>query len=242
MEMLLRRRGPLPKSSTPFGAVCAPVSAIIALAGAVTVFAQELLSIPEPIEWTREVRHPHPNAKLPNVRLLGDSISRNYLPQVTTVLEGVANVYLMASSTSVGDSRLPNQVSEFARLENVQFRVVHSNNGMHGWGYAEAQFKASLSLLIAAVRALAGKDGTLVWANRTPVKDDAQAGATNPRIDAPNVIALAMVMNENIPNDDQHSVMIKHLDLYQDSIHFKPAGANIMVDQAAASIRAALCK
>jgi hypothetical protein len=215
---------------------------MIALAGAVTAFAQEPLSIPEPIEWTWEVRPPHPDANLPNVLLLGDSISRNYFPQVTKDLEGVANVYLMASSTSVGDPRLPRQISEFARLENIHFRVVHFNNGMHGWGYTEARFKASFPLLVEAVRALAGKDGALVWANITPVKDDAASGATNPRIDARNAIALAMVLDENIPVDDQHSLMMKHLDLYKDSVHFNPVGANIMGDQAAAVIRAALHK
>jgi hypothetical protein len=209
---------------------------------AVTVFSQEPVSIPEEIEWTWEVRPPHPNAKLPNVLLLGDSISRNYFSQVRMDLQSVANVYLMASSTSVGDPRLPHQISEFARLENIHFRVVHFNNGMHGWGYTEAQFKASFPLLIAAARTLVGKNGALVWANITPVKDDAASGATNPRIDARNAIALAMVQAENIPVDDQHSLMMKHLDLYEDSVHFNPAGANIMGVQAAATIRAALHK
>src|ERR1700733_14346016 len=50
---------------------------------------------------------PHPDPKLPNVLLLGDSLSRNYFPEVTKDLAGTANVYLMASSTSVGDPRLP---------------------------------------------------------------------------------------------------------------------------------------
>ena len=216
--------------------------ATLALAGAVTAITQEPVSIPEEIEWTWEVRPPHPDAKLPNVLLLGDSISRNYFPQVTKELEGITNVYLLASSTSVGDPRLPHQIAEFARLENIHFRVVHFNNGMHGWGYSEAQFKASFPLLIAAVRALAGKDGALVWANITPVKDDAEIGATNPRIDARNAIALALVQAEGIPVDDQHSLMMKHLDLFEDSVHFNPAGANIMGVQAAATIRAALHK
>lgn len=242
MEMLLPRRSRLRTSGANFRAVCAQVIAMIALAGAVTALAQEPLSISEQIEWTWEVRPPHPDANLPNVLLLGDSISRNYFPQVTKDLEGIANVYLMASSTSVGDPRLPHQIAEFATLENVHFRVVHFNNGMHGWGYTEAQFKASFPLLIAAARALAGKDGALVWANITPVKDDAASGATNPRIDARNAIALAMMLDENIPVDDQHSLMMKHLDLYEDSVHFNLAGANIMGVQAAATIRAALHK
>src|SRR5437667_8748372 len=65
--------------------------------------AQDQTSIPEEIEWTWEVRSQLADPKLPNVLLLGDSITRNYFPQVTKDLRGVANVYLLASSTSVGD-------------------------------------------------------------------------------------------------------------------------------------------
>lgn len=214
--------------------------AILTVAGALAVYAQKPASIPEEIEWTWEVRPPHPDPKLPNVLLLGDSITRNYFPQVTKDLQGVANVYLMASSTSVGDPRLPHQIAEFAKLEDVHFRVVHFNNGMHGWGYTEAQFKAEFPRLIAAARTLVGKDGSLVWANITPVKDDATSGATNPRIDARNAIALDLVQAKDIPVDDQHALMMKHLDLYDDSVHFNPAGAGIMGDQAADKIRVAL--
>jgi len=48
------------------------------------------------------------------VLLLGDSITRSYFSQVTKDLVGIANVYLLASSTSVGDPRLPRQIAEFA--------------------------------------------------------------------------------------------------------------------------------
>jgi hypothetical protein len=218
------------------------VLTILALVGAVAAIGQRFVSIPEEIEWTWEVRPAHPDAKLPNVLLLGDSISRNYFPEVTKDLQGVANVYLMASSTSAGDPRLPRQVAEFAALENVRFRVVHFNNGMHGWGYTEAQFKLSFPLLLDAVRKLVDRDGALIWANITPVKPDATSGATNPRIDERNAIALSIVQAAKIPVDDQHFLMMKHLDLYEDSVHFNRAGANIMGDQAAAIIRAALSK
>ena len=114
--------------------------------------AQPSVSIPEEIEWTWEVRPAHPDPNLPNVLLLGDSIARNYFPQVVKDLNGIANVYLMAVSTSVGDPRLPHQIAEFAAMENVAFRVVHFNNGMHGWGYTEAQYKAAFPALLSSVR------------------------------------------------------------------------------------------
>ncbi len=202
--------------------------------------AQKPASIPEEIEWTWEVRPPHPDAQLPNVLLLGDSISRNYFPQVTKDLAGVANVYLMASSTSVGDPRLPHQIAEFAAMEKVPFRVVHFNNGMHGWGYGEAQYQAAFPQFLRAVRSLVDKAGALIWANTTPVRVDATTGATNARIDERNAIAEKIVKAARIPIDDQHSLMAQHFDLFQDDVHFNPAGADIQGDQAASAIRSAL--
>ena len=202
--------------------------------------AQASVSIPEEIEWTWEVRPTNPDPKLPNVLLLGDSIARNYFPQVVKDLNGVANVYLMAISTSVGDPRLSRQIVEFAAMENVPFRVVHFNNGMHGWDYTEAQYKAAFPAFLSSVRALTDKGGTVIWANTTPVKPNAFNGATNPRIEERNAIAQEQVRAAGISIDDQHALMTKHLDLYEDTVHFGPLGANIMGDQAAASIRAAL--
>jgi hypothetical protein len=204
--------------------------------------AQKSVSIPEEIEWTWEVRPAHPDPQLPNVLLLGDSISRNYFPEVTKDLNGIANVYLMAVSTSVGDPRLAYQITEFAEMEKVNFRVVHFNNGMHGWDYTEAQYKAAFPDLLHSVRSLAGKDGVLIWANITPVKPNAFNGATNPRIDERNKIAQEQEQAAGIAVDDQHTLMMKHLDLYQDTVHFDPAGANLMGDQAAEIIRVALRK
>src|ERR1700728_2844422 len=178
-----------------------------AAALALTFFAgiqlsAQTISIPEEIEWTWEVRPPHPDPKLPNVLLLGDSISRNYFPQVTKDLTGIANVYLMASSTCVGDPRLPHQIAELARLERVPFRIVHFNNGMHGWDYTEDQYRAAFPQFLRSVRTLVGKDGSLIWANTTPVRSDATNGATNPRIDQRNAIAKDLVQARNIPIDN----------------------------------------
>jgi hypothetical protein len=214
----------------------------IVLAGmsSMPVLSGNAVTIPEEIEWTWEVRPPQPDPALPNVLLLGDSISRNYFPEVRENLEGVANVYLMASSTSVGDPRLPHEIAEFAAVEKVRFRVVHFNNGMHGWAYTEAQYKAAFPAFLRAVHLVTQKDGALIWASTTPVRSDANNGATNPRVEDRNRIAQQFVQAARIPIDDQFSLMQKHQDLYQDPIHFNAAGATIQGDQVTATIRAAL--
>jgi len=215
---------------------------VIAVAGVLSLIAQQPRSIPEEIEWTWEVRPPHPDSHLPNVLLVGDSISRNYFPEVTKDLEGVANVYLMASSACVGDQRLPHQIAEFAAMEQVHFRVVHFNNGMHGWNYSEGEYKAAFPEFLQAVYSLVDKGGALIWANTTPVRPGASNGASNPRIEERNAIALAYVKRAGVTIDDQHALMMLHGDLHEDDVHFNPTGASIQGDQAASIIRSALLR
>lgn len=217
-------------------------AAALLLLSPATLVAQKPVSIPEEIEWTWEVRPPHPDPKLPNVLLIGDSLSRNYFPEVTRDLAGVANIYLMASSTSIGDPRLPRQIREFAAMEHVPFRIVHFNNGMHGWDYTEAQFRAAFPEFLHTVRSLVASDNDLIWATITPVQPKAFNGATNERIDARNAIANTFITVAHIPIDDQHALMMQHRKLYQDTVHFNEAGSKLMGDQAAASLRKQLAK
>jgi hypothetical protein len=194
-------------------------------------------SKPEEIEWTWNVRPPHPDASLPNVLLVGDSITRNYFPEVTRQLKGVANVYLMASSICVGDPRLPDELLSFANMEGVPFRVVHFNNGMHGWDYSEAEYKAGFPAYLAALRQIA-PGAAFIWASTTPVRKEKEPGPTNARVEARNAIALTFVRDMAV--DDQHALMAKHADLYQDDVHFNDEGSDIAGVAAATTIRHAL--
>jgi hypothetical protein len=203
------------------------------------VAAQDATSKTEEIEWTWEVRPAHADAKLPNVLLLGDSITRNYFPEVRRQLDGVANVYLMASSTSVGDPRLARQIEEFSKAEGVEFEVVHFNNGMHGWAYSEKEYRKAFPAFVSEIRAIAPK-AALIWATSTPVKKETEPGPTNARVDARNAIAESIVKPAGITIDDQHGLMLKHADLYQDGVHFNEDGSALQGKQAAQAIREAL--
>jgi hypothetical protein len=191
--------------------------------------------IAEKIEWTWEVTPDHPRPDLPNVLLVGDSITRNYFPAVTKELDGKANVYLFATSASVGDSRLAPQLREFFAMENIHFRVIHFNNGMHGWGFTEAEYKEALPALIGALHT-DDAQAKLIWANTTPVRKDKPVGATNARITVRNEIAAAIMKGEQIPIDDQHEVVRQHPDLYSDDVHPNEAASMIQGRQAAAMI------
>ncbi|SEG57489.1 GDSL-like Lipase/Acylhydrolase family protein [Bryocella elongata] len=202
---------------------------------------QQASAKPEEVEWTWEVRPGHVNASLPNVLLVGDSITRNYYPEVQRELVDEANVYLFAASTSVGDPRLRHELLEFASMERVPFRVVHFNNGMHGWTYTEDEYRAAFPGYLRALHKVAPK-ATFLWGSITPVKAEDKPGPTNARIEERNKIALSFVRPAGIAVDDQYQLMTHHGDQYADHVHFNAAGAVIQGQQATQLIRAALVR
>jgi hypothetical protein len=192
-------------------------------------------SRPEITEWTWAVRPAQVDHQLPNVLLVGDSITRNYYPEVEQGLRGRANVYLFAASTSLGDPRLNIQLSDFAALEGVKFSVVHFNNGMHGWSYTEKEYAASFPRYVATLRKIA-PGAHLVWASTTPVRKDDPLGPSNKRIQGRNAQALEIVQRDSIAVDDQYALMLRYPVLYLDDVHFNPEGSSVQGRQAVTTI------
>jgi lysophospholipase L1-like esterase len=202
-------------------------------------FAQQRRMVTEKIEWTYTDRPETPDARLPNVLLVGDSITRAYYKATAEQLSGKANVYYFATSASVGDERLAPQMAEYFRMIEVRFDVVHFNNGMHGWGYTEDEYRKYFPELVTAVR-LGAPGARLVWATTTPVRKDKDGQATNARIDTRNDIAAALITKAGIAVDDQHALMMQHQDLHSDDVHFTAEGSALQGTHVVASVMKAL--
>jgi hypothetical protein len=192
-------------------------------------------SILEKIEWTWAAQPDAPDASLPNVLLLGDSITRGYYPEVEKLLAGRANCYLFATSAASGDPRLDVQVEDYFRMVPLHFAVIHLNNGMHGWGYTDAAYGASLPALVETLRA-ASHGANLIWATTTPVHASDASGATNVRIDKRNADSLATMRRFHIPIDDQHALMDAHDDLHNGNVHYTKDGSEVQAAQVANAI------
>ena len=197
--------------------------------------AEKRRSVTEKIEWTYTDRPEAPDPSLPNVLLVGDSITRAYYKAVADDLAGKANCFYFATSVSVGDERLAPQLAEYFRMIDVRFDIVHFNNGMHGWGYTEDEYKHYFPEFLSAVHAGA-PSARLIWATITPVRKDKQGGATNARIDTRNAIASQLVAKEKIAIDDQHALMLPHQDLHSDDVHFNAEGSATQGSQVAALV------
>jgi lysophospholipase L1-like esterase len=197
----------------------------------------------ENIEWL-DVWVPGNNVTdQPRVLLIGDSITRGYYKTVEEKLRGKAVVCRLATSKSLGDPALLDEVKLV--LGQTKFDVVHFNNGMHGWGYTEAEYANALPKLVAAIRA-AAPGARLVWASTTPVRVARQVERLDPRTDrvkARNEAAAAVMAKEKIPTNDLFARVIDKPEWFSaDGVHFNAKGSAALGEQVAEQIRKALAE
>jgi lysophospholipase L1-like esterase len=195
----------------------------------------------ENIEWL-DVWLPETNSTgLPRVLLIGDSIVRGYGKQVETLLKGQAFVGRMATSKSLGDPALIEEVSLVLRQQS--FQVVHFNNGMHGDGYTEPAYAAALPELITTIRRLAPK-AKLVWASTTDVREKGNLDRVAPktkRVVMRNELAREIARREKIPVNDLFAVVRDHPEYHgTDGVHFNEKGNTALAAQVAAEVAKAL--
>src|SRR5882724_11224632 len=96
----------------------------------------------EAIEWC-DIWVSHANeTNLPRVLLIGDSIVRDYYPQVEKHFTGKAFIARLSTSRFVADPVLLKEIELV--LDSAGFEVIHFNNGMHGWQHSEAEYQKAL--------------------------------------------------------------------------------------------------
>jgi lysophospholipase L1-like esterase len=195
----------------------------------------------ENIEWTNLWIPDLAHNDLPRVLLVGDSICNAYYQAVADALKGKAYVAKLATSSSLGDPALLDQVKFL--LANYQFAVIHFNNGLHGFEYTEEQYQADIPKLLELVRRNA-PNAKLIWATSTPMRNPANLNEINPenaRVTARNKIVAAVAAQAGIPVNDLYGLVEKHPEYWSnDGVHFNPEGQAVEARQVTDCILKAL--
>ena len=196
--------------------------------------------IRESIEWL-DVWVPGNNTKdVPKVLLIGDSITRGYFGTVENQLKGSAIVCRLATSKSLGDPGLVAEVKLV--LSQARFDVVHFNNGMHGWGYTEAEYAGALPEMLDVLRQGAPK-AKLILAATTPVRNDKGdlIAEKTDRVRARNKAVAELASKEKIPVNDLFGAVIEKPELFsKDGVHLTGKGSETLGVEVARAIKAVL--
>ena len=191
------------------------------------------------IEWC-DIWISHANeTNLPRVLLIGDSIVRDYYPEVEKRLAGKAVVARLSTSRFVADPVLHKEIEVV--LEGTKFDVIVFNNGMHGWQHSEVKYREAFPKLIKTIRARAPKAG-LIWATTTPLRDgkdvtgDTKAEYSDERIAARNALAAEIVAARKIQTVDLNGAVRGRRELHSDNVHFNGQGSQILAAQVCAAV------
>jgi len=201
--------------------------------------------------------------KLPNVLLIGDSISVGYTREVRHLLRSQANVLRPAdpvrdapvncASTQAGLKSLPEW------LGNTKWAVIHFNWGLHDLCYRHPeskevgqrdkvrgkisvppeQYERNLRELVGKLKATGA---CLVWANTTYVPEG-EAGRFQGDDRKYNAIAAGVMAEYGIPTDDLFAITSRFgpsMFLGPGNVHFTAEANWILAEQVAKSVKAAL--
>ena len=194
--------------------------------------------------------------ELPNVLIIGDSISIGYNPFVKQLLLNHALVTHNegnAQHTGTGLEKIDSW------LGNTKWDVIHFNWGLWDLAYRDSNSEAygnrdkvngeitnSLEQygenLQKLVDRLKETDSHLIWANTTPVPPGEVGRISGDEIGY-NAVAERIMDENGIPVNDLYSYMIGHMDEYQvryGDVHFAKEGYEYLALKVAACIKSEL--
>jgi lysophospholipase L1-like esterase len=192
---------------------------------AITQLAPAQEPIRERIEWADIWVSDADKDDLPRVLLIGDSITRGYFSEVEKRLTGKAYCARLTTSKCVSDPSFPDEVQLL--LKQYRFAAIHFNNGLHGWGYTEEQYRDGLLRLMDTFKQHAA-GAKLIWATTTPVRDrdnSQQIGERTERVKARNRIAAEIMEERGIRTNDLYGLVESHPEFFSgDGVHFNVKG------------------
>ncbi len=196
------------------------------------------------------------DAGLPNVLIIGDSISIGYTPGVVERLAGTANV--RRPDANCGDTRQGLRMLE-RWLGDTRWDVIHFNWGLHDLCYRHPDAKVygnrdkvngTISVdpkqyalnLEALVQQLKTKGATLIWASTTVVPEGEAGRFVGDDIKY-NAIAAEIMERHGIAINDLHALSDTFppaLFTKSGDVHFTRTGSDKLAEQVAEAIRSAL--
>lgn len=199
------------------------------------VSAQE--PVRERIEWIDIWVTDADKTDLPRVLLVGDSITRGYFNAVEKHLAGKAYCARLTTSKCVSDPTFNDDLQ--LMLKQYKFSVIHFNNGLHGWGYTEDQYRDGLLTTVVAVKEHSG-DAKFIWATTTPVReksDLATFAEKTDRVKVRNKLASEIMAEQQVTTDELFELVKDHADWTSgDGVHFNAGGNEVLAKQVAESV------
>ena len=201
------------------------------------------------------------NQNLPNILIIGDSISIGYTPFVREMLKSKANVL----RPMLADGKLENCSGTTKGVENIdrwigvtKWEVIHFNFGLHDIKHVDPangegsnnpkhplqadlkQYKTNLEIIVEKLKATGAK---LIFATTTPYPDKVEGPLRDPGMPAKYNREAVKIMNKNnIIINDLYAFMLPRMKELQlpNNVHFTEEGYKALAGKVVERINEAL--
>lgn len=214
-------------------------------------FLQKTLLLSPLVVWPNSLVNIFQN-DLPNVLILGDSISIGYTPFVREMLKGRANVFrpMLENGKPENCQGTTNGVKNIDRwLGSKKWDIIHFNFGLHDIKHVDPvtgensqnpkhpqqanrrQYKKNLEAIVEKLKATGAK---LIFATTTPYPDKVNGPLRKPGMpDKYNRVALKIMHKNDINVNDLHAFLKPRLEQLQqpENVHFTTEGSRAMAQK-----------
>lgn len=195
----------------------------------------------EEIEWSNIWLSGVGKIDKPHILMIGNSITKSYASIVSDCFSNSAYISYLTTSKSLGDPLFIKEVEMV--LSQIDFDVIHFNNGLHGKGYSEVEFIDGFKSLLMTIDNKA-PDAYLIWATITPVRKSGDLfvfDEFNHRVMERNSMVLQLINDKDILVNDLYGILKDRPNLYlNDGIHLNPDGCKIIASEVVAYLRKCL--
>jgi len=186
---------------------------------------------------------------LPNILIIGDSISIGYTPFVQDILKGRANVSHPAENCQ-GTTKGVEKINEW--LGSVRWDVIHFNFGLHDLKHVnpatgenstnpndplQADIKKYVNNLEFIIKRMKSTGARLIFATTTPVPENTKIREAGIEIKY-NKAALKLIEKYQITVNDLYAFSLPVIKENQlpENVHFSPEGYKIIAEKVAVAI------
>ena len=175
----------------------------------------------------------------PRILLTGDSITVRYYPVVSKLLQGAAHCAYFSTSAAIADPVYLKQIAPL--FEGYEYRVIHFNNGLHGFDCTEDEYRAGYEKTLEFIRKKAPA-AKLILALSTPLQAGSRDARLNPRVDARNRIVRELAGTFSLEINNLYSLTKNRPELHSDPYHHNEQGVSLQAKQVADKIRSLLVR
>lgn len=173
-------------------------------------------------------------ADKPRVLLIGDSITRGYRPKVSDIIRERAYVDMLATSKAIDNPSLKRELDYILRHEDFKYKVIHFNNGLHGWHLSAEEYEKYLEEVVRHIVDICGP-AKLILALATPVTIEGKTNEINMELTSQvierNKAIEDIAKRYNLIIDDLYTPMFgKSQYRVDDGYHYNETGEKIQAE------------